>query len=56
MKSSAIDVNGVFAAGCARHGIPTSMFNIDKGEGYIRKPFTFIIIITNILILDSSMH
>lgn len=32
-KLSSIDVNGAFAAGCRRHGVPMILFDIDKGEG-----------------------
>jgi hypothetical protein len=26
-------VNGLFAAGCARHGVPQVLFDIENGEG-----------------------
>ena len=32
-RRKAYDINGVFATGCAKHGIPFLMYNIKNGEG-----------------------
>ncbi|CAO3680593.1 unnamed protein product [Rhizopus stolonifer] len=33
-KNAVFDENGVFAVGCARHGIPTQFYDIKVGEGH----------------------